>query len=112
MPSLKACRVLVTPTSHAEHDPALRSQLESEVGEAIRSTTGRPLTSLQLIRLTPVCEGYIAGPHTIDRPLIGAADGLKVIVPYGVGVDNVSLAVGRTSFSLACFKGNCPYVLQ
>ena len=30
---LKDCKVLVTPTSYGVNDPALRTQLEAEIGE-------------------------------------------------------------------------------
>ncbi len=95
MSELKASRVLVTPTSYAKYDPALRDALQSEVGEVIYSPAGRPLTSPELIELLPGCDGYIAGLDAIDRAALEAADRLKVIARYGVGVDNVDLEAAR-----------------
>ena len=91
MKDLKSCRLLVTPTSFGKGDPALRSELEAQVGEVIYNPAGRPLSSADLVRLLPGCDGYIAGLDTIDRAVIAAADCLKVIARYGVGVDNVDL---------------------
>ena len=92
MIDLKSCRVLVTPTSYARDDPRLRSELESEVGEVIYNTTGRPLNSVQLAQLLPGIDGYIAGVDGIDQSALQVADRLKVIARYGVGLDNVDLA--------------------
>jgi D-3-phosphoglycerate dehydrogenase len=91
-PDLKSCRVLVTPTSYGQSDPRLRAELEATVGEVIYNTLGRPLTSAELRRLLPGCDGYIAGLDRIDRAALEAADRLKVIARYGVGVDNIDLA--------------------
>jgi D-3-phosphoglycerate dehydrogenase len=58
-------------------------------------STGKPLSSEELGLLLPGCDGYIAGLDTIDRSALEAADRLKVIARYGVGVDNVDLAAAR-----------------
>lgn len=62
------------------------------MGEVIYNTLGRPLTSEELQALLPGCDGYIAGLDAIDRAALEAADRLKVIARYGVGVDNIDLA--------------------
>ena len=54
--------------------------------------TGRPLSSSQLAALLPGVDGYIAGLDSIDAAALAAADGLRVVARYGVGVDNVDLA--------------------
>ena len=95
MCELNACRVLVTPTSYGEYDSALREALAAEVGEVIYNTAGRPLTSPELIELVPACDGFIAGLDAIDRAVLEAADRLKVVARYGVGVDNVDLEAAR-----------------
>jgi D-3-phosphoglycerate dehydrogenase len=92
---LARCRVLVTPTSWAKNDPRLRTDLERAVGEVVYNTTGRPLGSADLARLLPGMDGYIAGVDTVDRRAIEAADRLRVIARYGVGVDGVDLAAAR-----------------
>lgn len=93
MKPLDECRVLVTPTSYGKHDPSLRARLEAEVGEVIYNQTGRPLASAELAALIPGIDGYIAGLDVIDRSVIAAADCLRVIARYGVGVDAVDLDV-------------------
>jgi D-3-phosphoglycerate dehydrogenase len=92
---LKNCRVLVTPTSYGKHDPELKRTLEAQVGEVLYNPTGKPLSSAEVQRLLPGVDGYIAGLDQIDRPALQAADRLKVIARYGVGVDRVDLDAAR-----------------
>lgn len=91
MKALADCHVLVTPTSYARHDERLRAELESCVGRVTYNTTGKPLSSAQLAGLLPGVDGYIAGLDAIDAAALAAADSLRVIARYGVGVDNVDL---------------------
>jgi D-3-phosphoglycerate dehydrogenase len=95
MAALRSCRVLVTPTSFAKNDPRLKVELEATVGEVIYNPTGRPLSAVEVRDLLPGCDGYIAGLDVIDRSALEAADRLKVIARYGVGVDRIDLAAAR-----------------
>lgn len=92
---LKSCRLLVTPTSFGKNNPAMRANLEAEVGEVVYSPLPRPLTAPELADLLPGCHGYIAGLDEINRSALEKADRLVVIARYGVGVDNVDLAAAR-----------------
>jgi D-3-phosphoglycerate dehydrogenase len=92
---LKSYRVLVTPTSYGRNDVHLKEELEAQVGEVVYNSTGRPLTSAELVLLLPGIDGYIAGLDAIDAHALRKADRLKVIARYGVGVDNVDLAAAR-----------------
>ncbi len=93
--NLKDCRLLVTPTSYGKNDPRLKTELEAQVGEVIYNPTGKPLTSAQVVELLPGIDGYIAGLDGIDANALKAADKLKVIARYGVGVDSVDLKVAK-----------------
>ena len=95
MADLRACRVLVTPRSYGQNDPRLRSELEAAVGDVAYTSDGRPLSSGELQKLLPGCHGYIAGLDAVDRVALDAADQLRVIARYGVGVDKVDLAAAR-----------------
>lgn len=95
MADLKALRVLVTPTSYGQSDSRLRSALEAEVGKVVYNPTSRPLSSTELLRMLPECDGFIAGLDAIDRSVIDAAGRLRVIARYGVGIDNVDLEAAR-----------------
>jgi len=92
---LKQYRLLVTPTSYGKNDPRLKSKLEEQVGEVVYNPTGKPLSSVEVARLLPGIDGYIAGLDTIDRAALQAADRLKVIARYGVGVDGVDLMTAK-----------------
>src|SRR4030042_3995673 len=92
---LKKYRLLVTPTSYGKNDPRLKLELEAQVGEVIYNPTGKPLTSAEVARLLPGIDGYIAGLDGIDAMALSAADRLKVISRYGVGIDNVDLVAAR-----------------
>jgi len=92
---LNKCRVLVTPTSYGKHDPSLRARLEEAVGHVIYNSEGRPLKSPELIEIIPKIDGYIAGLDEIDGDVIEAADTLKVIARYGIGVDGIDLDAAR-----------------
>jgi phosphoglycerate dehydrogenase-like enzyme len=95
MKPLQECHVLVTPTSYGQHDERLRHDLEAQVGWVTYNPTGKPLTSAQLAELLPGVDGYIAGLDVIDATALAAADALRVIARYGVGVDNVDLEAAR-----------------
>jgi len=88
---LSGYRVLVTPTTFGKDDPALQSTLVKTVGEVIYNPMSRPLRSSELVPLVKEADGYIAGLDQIDSSVLEAADRLKVIARYGVGVDRVDV---------------------
>ncbi len=92
---LRNCTLLVTPTSYGKNDPRLKSELESQVGRVIYNPSGKPLSSAELAQLLPGVDGLLAGLDVIDRSALAAADRLKVITRYGVGIDNVDLQAAR-----------------
>jgi D-3-phosphoglycerate dehydrogenase len=89
---LRTCRVLATPTTFGSRDPDLRDTLEHRVAEVRYNPDRRPLTAAELEGLIKGVDGFIAGLDDIDASVIAAADRLKVIARYGVGVDRVDLA--------------------
>ena len=95
MADLKSCKVLVTPRSYGKNDPGLKSELEAAVGEVVYNPEGRSLSAAEVRKLIGGCHGYIAGLDEITAGVIEAADALKVISRYGVGVDRVDLEAAR-----------------
>lgn len=93
--NLKDCRLLITPASYGKNDSRLKTELEAQVSEVIYNPTGKPLTSTEVAKLLPGIDGYIAGLDGIDAIALKAADRLKVIARYGVGIDNVDLEVAK-----------------
>lgn len=92
MKPLNETHILVTATSYGQHDVGLKTELEALVGRVSYNDTGRPLSSAQLAALLPGVDGIIAGLDAIDAAALAAADALRVVARYGVGVDNVDLA--------------------
>jgi len=92
---LRDCKVLVTPTSYGVNDPVLRTKLEAEVGKVVYNTSGKPLSSDQLVEMLIGVHGFIAGLDDIDRTALSSADQLKVISRYGVGIDAVDLEAAK-----------------
>jgi D-3-phosphoglycerate dehydrogenase len=96
-PDLRACCVLVTSTTFGSQDPSLRASLERAVGEVRMSLEKRPLSAAELTGMLKGVDGWIAGLDAIDAAAIAAADRLKVIARYGVGVDRVDLAAATAA---------------
>lgn len=96
MMNLKECRLLVTPTSYGKNDSRLKTDLEAQVRTVTYNPTGKPLSSAEVMDLLPGIDGYIAGLDVIDAAALAAADRLKVIARYGVGVDNVDLEAAKS----------------
>ncbi len=89
---INECRVLCTPNTFAKRDPSLRSTLEAAVREVIYSPFGRPLKAAELMPLLKDVDGYIAGIDEVDSLALEAADRLRIIARYGVGIDRIDVA--------------------
>ena len=90
--SINECRVLCTPNTFGNRDPSLRSTLEAAVREVIYNPFGRPLKAAEVRSLLKDVDGYIAGLDEIDSSALEAADRLRIIARYGVGIDRVDVA--------------------
>lgn len=84
-------RALVTPRSFAKTDRTPLAMLEEAGFEVLRNPKDRPLTEAELIELLPGVDGIIVGVDRLSRRVIEAADALKVVSKYGVGIDNVDV---------------------
>lgn len=96
MKPLRDCHVLVTPTSFGRDDVRLIDKLNESVGKVTYNTSGKPLSSAELRALLADVDGFIAGLDLIDAAALEAADQLRVIARYGIGVSNVDLEAART----------------
>jgi D-3-phosphoglycerate dehydrogenase len=88
---LKLANLLVTPTSFGRQDPRLRKHLEATVCSVQYNPYDRPMKAEELIEVIKDIDGYIAGLDEINRSVLQAADRLRVISRYGVGVSNIDL---------------------
>lgn len=87
-------KVLVTPTSLCRNpDAPVLDALREAVDEVVFNPFGRPMTEDELIAALPGVDGVLAGVDDFGARALRAADTLRVVARYGVGVDNVDLAV-------------------
>lgn len=84
-------KILVTPRSFGIENPQLFARLRDAGCEVIRNQTGAVLDKEAMLNLLAPCEGVIVGIDPLDRDVLAAAPGLKVISKYGVGIDNIDL---------------------
>ncbi len=80
--------VLVTPRSFGTADLTLRTRLEEAVRE-VRYVPGPHLDPVASRQLVQGVHGWIAGLDVIDATVLEAADELRVIARYGVGIDRI-----------------------
>jgi D-3-phosphoglycerate dehydrogenase len=88
---LRDCRVLVTATSFGQQDPSLKEALQAAVGQVIYNPNPRPLKAGELIEMVAEFDGVIAGLDEFNADVLRAAQRLRVLARYGVGVDRVDL---------------------
>lgn len=84
-------KVLITSTSFGKVIKEPVELLKSKGYKLIRNNLGRPLREDELVEKVCDIDAWIAGVDEITAKVICAADKLKVICRYGVGVDNVDL---------------------
>ncbi len=89
---LSDCRVLVTATSFGKQDPGLKETLQAAVGQVVYNHHTRPLKASELIEMVAEFDGIIAGLDEFNTDVLRAAQRLRVLARYGVGVDRVDLA--------------------
>ncbi len=86
-------KVLITPRSFGKANPELFERLERAGLEIIRNDTGGILDERKMIELIGPCEGVILGVDPLNSAVLDAAPLLKAVSRYGVGLDNVDLAL-------------------
>lgn len=87
-------KILVTPTSlcRDREAPSL-DPLRAFADEVVFNETGRPMTEAELIDALPGVDAVVAGLDDYTGPVLRSTDTLRVISRYGVGLNNVDLAV-------------------
>jgi D-3-phosphoglycerate dehydrogenase len=85
-------RILVTARSFANTSGPYHDYLRNNDCEVDLRAPSHPMTSSQLAPMLLGYDGVILGLDQCDAAAIAAADRLKVISRYGVGVDAVDLA--------------------
>ena len=87
--------IAVTPRGFRQ-SPGRHQDLLAGTGFVVRyPTQERPLTAPELRELTEGCEGVILGVDDASADVLLGSD-LRVVVRFGIGVDNVDLEAART----------------
>ncbi len=87
--------ILVTPRSFGKNNPELFDRLKAAGLNVIRNETGGILDEKSMIELIAPCEGVIIGVDPLNAKVLDAAKNLVAISKYGVGLDNIDLALCR-----------------
>lgn len=85
--------ILVTPRGYATYGKEIQKQLE-ELGYTMDvNRTGKPLPREIFVEKAKKATGIIVGVDELDEQLLRECKGLKAIVKFGVGTDNIDLVV-------------------
>jgi len=88
-------KILVTARSFALCDEA-KAILESQGYAITWNPVGRPLKEQELLELIPGMDALITGTDEVtDKVIIAGLPTLKVIAKYGVGYDNINVAIAK-----------------
>lgn len=87
--------VAVTPRGFRETPGPHRDLLASSGIDVRYATKERPLSADELSELLEGCTGVILGVDDASEPVLRAATDLTTIVRFGIGTDNVDLAVAN-----------------
>ena len=88
-------KILVTVTNYSKYCQAGKRILQDAGCEIIENTSGRPFTAEELEELVGDVDGAIAGADVWSEQIFRAALKMKVLVRFGVGVDNFDLEAAK-----------------
>ena len=98
-------KILVTVPNYSKYCQAGKRILQDAGCEIIENTSGRPFTAEELEELVGDVDGAIAGADVWSEQIFRAALKMKVLVRFGVGVDNFDLEAAKKYGITVC---NCP----
>ena len=83
-------KVFVSSRSFGRYDPDPLKRLQ-EVADVELNPYGRSPTREELVNALRDAEGLLAGHDPVDRGILDAAPGLKIVARHGVGTDRIDL---------------------
>ncbi len=86
-------KVLVTPRSFGKTDPEAFAILYRADLDVVVNDTGGILTAEQMKERLDGCAGVILGVDPLTADVLAAAPKLRAVAKYGVGLDNIDMAV-------------------
>lgn len=89
-------KILVSATNYSVYCAEAKDLLEKNGFQIIENTLGRPFTFDELKRIVPDIDAVVAGVDQWSEPMFRLAPKLKIIVRFGVGVDNIDLKAAKS----------------
>lgn len=89
-------KILITPRGYAKYGDEAGKRLEELGYELNVNRSGLPLSREQFVESAKEATGIIVGVDECDEALLKQCKDLKVIVKFGVGVDNIDLDAAKT----------------
>jgi D-3-phosphoglycerate dehydrogenase len=86
-------KILVTPRSFGKTDPEAFAILSRAGLDVSVNDSGGILTAEQMKERLADCDGVVLGVDPLNAEVLAAAPKLKAVAKYGVGVDNIDMAV-------------------
>lgn len=90
-----ADKILIGGTHFSQYGKRAKEFLEKKGYEVIENTFERPFTQEELKRLVPDISGALVGCEIYSKEILDLAPKLKVLVKFGVGLDNIDLSYAR-----------------
>ncbi|PKM96305.1 MAG: hydroxyacid dehydrogenase [Firmicutes bacterium HGW-Firmicutes-1] len=86
-----AYKILITPRSFSQSSEVARQMLLDKGYELLNNPYDRIMSKEEMKELIKDVDGVILGVDPFDKEIIQAAEKLKVISRYGVGLDNIDI---------------------
>ncbi len=88
-------KILIGGTNFSVYGKRAKEFLEKKGYEVIENTFDRPFTQEELKQLVPEVSGALVGCEVYSREILDLAPELKVLVKFGVGLDNIDLEYAK-----------------
>lgn len=100
-------RVLITSNSFGKYDDTQRTILEQNGWEIVENRYNRIMSEEEMIQEVVGVDAIILGSDPVTSTVIDAADKLKIISRYGVGIDNIDVAYAKERGIEVTVTKNC-----
>ncbi|MCI8584929.1 MAG: phosphoglycerate dehydrogenase [Lachnospiraceae bacterium] len=90
-----ADKILIGGTHFSLYGKRAKAFLEKKGYEVVENTFERPFTQEELKQVIPEISGALVGCEVYSREILDLASRLKVLVKFGVGLDNIDLEYAR-----------------
>lgn len=88
-------KIFITPRSFLTHGKEYVKQMEDMGYEVIANDTGKQYSREEFVKHAKEATGIVLGVEKMDSELLSQCKNLRVIVKYGVGIDNIDFEYAR-----------------